>query len=125
VVWELRGDFGLDENPMVGFSKEEGRFGFVAARLFNQRTSRIRVTYDQFRDIGKYFVWGRVGQVPGQQMNFGGRRSCAAVRENPGTLHIEYINEVDRIIAGKFQFQGICDDGDTIEVTDGWLDLQY
>jgi hypothetical protein len=125
VVWKKRGEMGLDENPSTGYSPNEESFGFVAARFYRGSASRFYVSLSNVIDTGRYYVWGRFGQVPGHHLTFHGQKRCSAVRENPGMVYISYINDEDHIIAGKFQFQGICDDGDTIEVTDGWFDLKY
>ncbi len=42
-----------------------------------------------------------------------------------GTLTISRLDEANQIIAGTFQFQGINEFGNTIDITDGRFDMEY
>ena len=124
VVWEAQGGL-IGENPEAFYSHESGNFGIRGTYRADQ-VSSMNMAYDNMRTVGEYNLWGNIGQVRGHHIRFNGKFGrCPAVQSNPGKLRITRLDTIEHIIAGTFEFDGICENEDTVKVRQGRFDVTY
>ena len=127
VVWIAEGGL-IGENPEAEYWKEEGRLTFGGSNRKGKSPSGLSIVLRDVYTPGEYYAWGSDTFIDGTRMIFTGKgsfKNCSPQQSNPGSVTITNIDTIGLIVSGTFEFDGICDNGDTVKIRDGRFDIVY
>ena len=123
VVWIAEGGL-IGDNPSAMYGDITGRLIFGGDD--RSRSSFFTIICDNVHSTGIYYAWGTSTFQDGTTALFKGSWGvCAAQSFNPAEIKITRLDTIEQIIAGTFEFDGICENGDTVKVRQGRFDVTY
>jgi len=126
VVWIATGGL-IGDNPSATYGNITGRLDIGGRYKHNEGISSMSITVSNVFNETVYYAWGLSTFQDGTRIYFDSptHEWCQAHRSNPGIVEITRLDTIEQIISGTFDFDGICENGDTVKVRQGRFDVTY